>query len=152
MKKSTFINRLLLAGSLAGTADILAAFAHAWLRSGVSPERVLRFVASGFWGDAAFSGGQSMLLWGLFFHFFIAFCWAALFLWAYPSLKKRIANPWLLGTAYGVFVWLVMNLAILPMSHIPSLKMTAYGVVSGMAILVLAIGLPLALLAEKRKG
>lgn len=152
MNQPTFFKKLLLAGTLIGTADILAAFAHAWLRSSVSPDRVLRFVASGFWGDAAFSGGQSMLCWGLFFHFFIAFGWATLFLWAHPLLKKWIANPWLLGIAYGVFVWLVMNLAILPMSHVPALKMTAYSVVSGTTILVLAIGLPLAFLVESKNG
>ena len=59
-------------GLIAGTLDICAAFLTAWLRAGVTPVRVLHFVASGLIGAAAFNGGARTAILGLALHFLIA--------------------------------------------------------------------------------
>ena len=68
---------ILAAGLLADAIDLTAAV----ISSGAPVEKVLSFIASGAFGKTAFSGDTSMLAWGLFFHFFIAFFWTGLFFW-----------------------------------------------------------------------
>jgi hypothetical protein len=148
MIKDLFSKAFPIAGMIVGTADITFACLHAYLRSGVMPDRILRYVASGFFGKEAFGDNPIMPAWGLVFHYIIAFSWALLFLVLYPQLLKITTNSWFLGIGYGIFVWLVMNLAVVPMSQIGTIKMTTYGVVSNAVILILAIGLPLAFLAK----
>jgi hypothetical protein len=138
-----------IAGLIIGTADICCACLNAYLRNGVTPDRVLRYVASGIFGKNAFSEGSSMLAWGLGFHYVIAFIWAFIFLLIYPNLLKISTNHWLIGIGYGIMVWLIMNLAIVPMSQVMTPKMTVYGVTSNMIILIIAIGLPLAFIAKR---
>ncbi|HEY2727215.1 MAG TPA: hypothetical protein VGI61_08585, partial [Parafilimonas sp.] len=58
---------------LAGTLDILAAFADYYIATRRGPEGVLRFIASGVFGKDAFTGASLMIWLGLFFHFVIAF-------------------------------------------------------------------------------
>jgi uncharacterized membrane protein YagU involved in acid resistance len=137
------------AGLIIGTADICCACFNAYLRNGVTPDRVLRYVASGIFGKNAFSEGSSMLAWGLGFHYVIAFIWAFIFILIYPNLLKISTNHWLLGIGYGISVWLIMNLLIVPMSQVMTPKMTVYGVTSNMIILIIAIGLPLAFIAKR---
>src|SRR5215213_2268096 len=63
---------IFLGGLIAGTLDICAAFLTAWLRRGVSPPAVLRFVASGLLGPAALTGDAKTAAIGLALHFLIA--------------------------------------------------------------------------------
>lgn len=143
---------ILLAGLIVGSADILLAFLSAYLRAGVTPDRVLRFIASGVFGGDAFSGGAGMAAWGLLFHFFIAFSWTALFFYLYPRLKLSSINPWLTGALYGLFIWLVMNLLVVPLSRTPSQPITLTGALIGAVILIVAIGWPLTGLAGRYYG
>ena len=138
--------KILLATILiSGGADILLAFANAWFRKGVSPERVLRFIASGYYGmEAAFSGGPRMILLGLFFHFSIAGFWVYLYFRLHP--KRKFLNPYLSGILYGALIWLVMNLVVLPFSNIPATTGNIVEDLIGALILIIAIGLPVALI------
>lgn len=53
----TKANLILRSGLLVGTLDITAASVQYYARTGKSPLNVLRFVASGVFGQAALSGG-----------------------------------------------------------------------------------------------
>lgn len=137
------IQAILRTGMLAGTLDILAAFATAYIARGTSPGRVLKFVASGAFGMEAFSGGWLMMLAGLALHYAIAFFWTLLFFWSYPRLgilaKSRIVS----GIAYGLVIWLVMNLLVLPMTRVPlSSGQTVSQVITGVVVLMLCVGIP----------
>ncbi|MBK7873553.1 MAG: hypothetical protein IPJ74_24260 [Saprospiraceae bacterium] len=134
---------ILKAGLVAGVLDILAAFANAYLASGTSPERVLKFIASGMYGRAAFIGGAEMAALGLLFHFLIATFWAALFFLTYPILCRISKNKIINGISYGILIWLVMNLVVLPFTNTPKGEFNLVPAIIGASILILFVGLPL---------
>jgi hypothetical protein len=110
------LNIILRAGLLAGTLDILAAILILAKGNAVG---TLKFIASGVFGKSAFSGGYDMVALGAFFHYFIATSFAAGYFLAWPRLAFLQKNLWLSGVLYGVFVWVVMNLLVVPMSQAP---------------------------------
>ncbi len=142
--KKNLITGIITAGLLAGTLDILLAFANAWWSAGVSPGRVLRFVASGLIGTKAFSGPPSIMLLGLVLHFVIAFCWTAVFFLLYPKISGIIRHKIVQAVLYGIVVWVIMNLVMLPASRVPASGFQWSAALKGMLILILAIGLPVA--------
>lgn len=148
MTKTTF-RQAIKAGLIAGTLDILAAFVQYYLRTGKTPLLVLTFIASGVFGPAARTGGTPMILLGLVFHYIIALSFAVLLFWIVsriPSLKHR----WVVtGIVYGLLVWSIMNLMVVPLSRTPQRPLTLEGALIAAAILVACIGLPLAYRARK---
>ena len=139
-------NIILRAGLLAGTLDILAAILILAKGNAVG---TLKFIASGVFGKAAFAGGYNMVALGAVFHYLIATSFAAGYLFAYPHLAFLQKNKWLSGVLYGVFVWAVMNLLVVPMSGVPQSPFAWDSALKNMAILVVCIGLPIAWLADK---
>lgn len=139
-------NIILRAGLLAGTLDVLAAI---FLLAKGNAVGTLKFIASGVFGKAAFSGGYGMVALGAVFHYFIATSFAAGYFWAYPHLPFLQKNRWLSGVLYGVFVWTVMNLVVVPMSKAPQSSLAWDSALKNMAILVVCIGLPIAWLADQ---
>ncbi len=135
---------VLLTTLLAGTLDILAAFTNAYLRAGITPERVLRYVASGIFGSAAFTGSNAMMAWGLLFHFIIAFACTLCFFLLYPYIRSFLPNPWVNAFLIGAVAWCVTELLVLPMSQVQSAPITLTRVVVNMSILIVCIGLPIA--------
>ncbi|HEU5131578.1 MAG TPA: hypothetical protein VFT26_05720 [Pyrinomonadaceae bacterium] len=110
---------ILLGGLVAGTLDICAAFLTAWLRRGVTPGAVLRFVASGLLGPAAFTGGSKTAAIGLALHFLIATGATIVFYLASRKLRFLVERPVHFGLLYGVAVYLFMNFVVLPLSLVP---------------------------------
>ena len=106
----------LVAGTLTvGVLDILDAFIFFGLR-GARPVGILQSIASGVLGRAAYQGGLRTAALGLLLHFVIAFGVVATYLLAtrlIPALNRR---PWLYGLLYGVVVYAVMNLVVVPLS------------------------------------
>ena len=49
---------------------------------------------------------------------------------------------------YGLFVWIVMNLLVVPLTRIPPFSITFAKAAENIIILMLAIGLPLALIVH----
>lgn len=141
---------ILKAGLIAGSLDILLAFANAWWSSGVSPLRVLQFIASGLLGQKAFQPSYGIALLGLALHFFIAFFWTVLFFIIYHHYKRMVRSPFLQGVFYGLFVWSIMNLLVLPLTNVPRSDFQWLGAIKGIVILIIAIGLPLAYFARKK--
>ena len=81
--------------------------------------RLLQIVASGLFGTAAFTGGTSTAVMGLLLHFGMSIVWAAIFL-ALATLRPAIAlHPYRSGIAFGVVVFGVMRLIVLPLSDFP---------------------------------
>ncbi|HEU4472206.1 MAG TPA: hypothetical protein VFR58_14035 [Flavisolibacter sp.] len=147
-RKSVLITWL-WAGLLVGTLDLAAALLQFMWRSGRDPFIVLRFIASGVFGPAAFAGPSSMIWYGLLFHFLFAFGFTLAFLLIYPRLGILRRRPFVTGFIYGIFVWLVMNLVVLPFAGIKIKgQFDLSEILTGILILTLAIGLPLAFIAK----
>jgi hypothetical protein len=137
---------IILTGLLAGTLDAIAAI----VVSQASPAAVFKFIASGAFGAGkAFSGGDVMIFWGVIFHYFIAFSWTALFFFMYPALPWMRKNKYITGLLYGIFVWIMMNRVVIPLSEIPQRPFNLKGALTGMSILMIAIGLPISILTHR---
>lgn len=148
--KSNNSNRAILWGGLtAGVLDILAAFATNASR-GVMPMRVLRSVASGLLGRAAFQGGAGMPVLGLALHFVIAFGAAAVYYAASRKLTFLARQPIIYGPLYGIAVFWFMNLVVLPLSAIPfNVSFKPSIVAIGLIVHMLCVGLPIALAVNR---
>lgn len=140
---------IVIAGLLAGTLDGLAAALLFIIRTGKNPLAVFRFIASGVFGQDALSGGVLMATMGIFFHYVIAAGWTIIFFMAYSRLTILLKNWIVSGIVYGLFVWLIMNLVVLPLSRVPAVSMTVNGVLIGISVLMVCIGLPISYLAHK---
>ncbi|WOK07489.1 DUF1440 domain-containing protein [Imperialibacter roseus] len=143
---------IVLAGFATGTLDILSAFASAWIRNSTTPAAVLKFVASGVFGVEAHSGGAMIAVFGLLFHYLIAFSWSVLFFLLYSKVSILRAGVVLPAVIYGLCVWLVMNQVVLPLSNTPKFPFNLTSAIIGSCILIVAIGLPNVLLARKHFG
>lgn len=146
MRPGRVASTALLAGLVAGTLDITAACVETWLRSGRGPTRVFLFIATGVFGPEVLQRPE-MWPWGLLFHYVIATGWALLFTLAWPRLPKR---PLPVGIAYGALVWLLMNKVVVPLSRVPAFDAPLLQKAKAMAILMVCIGIPIALIVSWR--
>jgi hypothetical protein len=149
MYPKNIFRAILWAGLVVGTADIAAAFLHYFIVTGKNPERVLWFIASGIWGKNAYSGGLSMAVAGLILHYLIAYAFTFLFFFIYPRLNLASKNKILTGLFYGIFIWLIMNLIVVPLSNTQKIGFSIKPTVIGIFILVVAIGIPLSFIAGR---
>ena len=141
---------IFIAGLLAGFLDGMAAVVDTLVRYGVGPASVFKFIASGIFGKEAFTGGSSMVLLGVFFHFFIATSWAFLFFMLYPRIKMLRKNKFLVGIVYGMLVWLVMNRIVVPLANTPKTSsFNLWQALKGMSYIILFVGIPISWLANR---
>lgn len=159
MASTKFIKAVLITGLIAGTLDASAACIQYYLNTGNNPARVFRYIASAVFGAQTKTGdlyGWAAL--GLFFHYLIATIWAFFFFLCYRPIKKLIENKYVTGVAYALFVWSIMNLLVVPLAFGTDLGMQAESLFSqvrinnsliAMGILIVAIGLPVSLLADR---
>src|SRR5215213_4600488 len=109
------VKTVLVGGVIAGTIDILDAFAVTALNGG-SPVRVLYAIASGVLGRTASSGGMPAAALGLALHFFIALTAALVFAVACRRVPRILRHPVICGLVYGLMVWGVMYYVVLPIT------------------------------------
>ncbi len=110
---------ILIGGAIAGTCDILYAFIYSWLTRGILPVRILKSVASGLLGKAAFEGGWPAAALGLVLHFFIAFAFALIFYFAAQKFPVLVSHAVWSGLIYGFLIFWVMRLVVVPLSAAP---------------------------------
>lgn len=142
---------ILKAALLVGTLDITAACTQVYLRTGQSSIKpVLLFVASGLLGKAAYNNGDTMMLVGLLVHYCVATAFTIFFFLTLAKTDFAKQQRLLTGILYGAFVWVVMNLLVLPLTAASPLKRTTSSIAIGAGILMLCIGIPLAFLANRK--
>jgi hypothetical protein len=153
--KSGAVNRhrarvaILAGGSIAGACDITYAIVFSAFR-GVAPARILQSVASGLLGAAAYTGGARTAALGLFLHFFIACSWAAIFYAASRRVSALMRHAVISGLLFGVLVYAVMNLLVLPLSAYPrKLTFPPVVLITGLLVHMLLVGLPIALMVRR---
>lgn len=146
--RNPIIRPILLAGLVAGTLDALAAIALYLARGGKTPTTIFKYIASGVFGSDAFSGGAAMIVWGIFFHYLIAFSFTLFFFWVYPKVPFLQKNKVVSGLLYGLCVWLVMNLIVVPLSQVPPPTFELSNAIINILILMGCIGLPIAFFAH----
>jgi uncharacterized membrane protein YagU involved in acid resistance len=136
-------------GLVAGTLDIVYACAYWGLRRGVPPRRILQSVAAGLLGKASFDGGARTAALGLALHFFIALTMAAVYFVGARRWSLLWRRPWLCGAAYGVFLYIVMNYVVVPLSRAAGGSKDPVWVTLSILVHALLIGVPCALFARR---
>ena len=101
-----------------GTLDLTFAISFWGIGYGVAPTRVLQSVARGVLGQASFDGGVPTAVLGGVLHYFIATCMVLAFTVLGQRLDVLTRRPIACGAAYGVVLYLVMNLVVLPLSAV----------------------------------
>ena len=148
LERSKAYRAILFGGLIAGALDITAAFINSGLR-GRSPVWVLQFIASGVLGADSFTGGFTSAALGLALHFLIAFVATAVYYAASRKLKFMVDRAVICGLLYGIVVYLFMNLVVLPLTLPVKISYTPASVATGVIILMLCIGLPIALVVRR---
>lgn len=138
---------LLLSVLLVGTLDITAACVDYYIATGKGPGGVLRYVASGVFGTGAFSGSGIMMVWGLLFHYIIAFSFTFFYFWLYQRLKFIAAQPIISAILFGLLMWTITTRIVLPLSNTPPAAPFKIGkALKAISILIVMISLPLTII------
>jgi uncharacterized membrane protein YagU involved in acid resistance len=146
---SSLLSVILFTGLLAGLMDGLAAIIQYTLNGGKNPANIFKYIASGVFGKEAFTKGTSMVVWGVFFHLLIAMLFTAFFFLIYPKIKWLGENKILAAILYGLFVWVVMNQLVVPMSQIKQPPFDLKNAAIAAGILIVCIGFPVSFMANK---
>ena len=141
-----------ITGLIAGALDLTGACVAFMIdNNGRFPNKILEFIARGVFGKDAMTGGLTMKLWGLFFHFFIAMAFTVFYFFIYPKIKLLHKNVLLSAFIYGLFVWAIMNLIVVPNSAIqkPIIPFNYVASAKAALVLIICIGLPVSYFAKK---
>ena len=133
-------------GLIIGLLDGTAACVNAYLSSGLSSDRVFRYVASGAFGAVAFTGGSHLIFWGVLFHFVIAIGWTILFYGLANRFSFLQEHFIVSGTVYGIVIWCLMNFVVVPLSATPPVPFRLKGTLIMIGIHIVVIGIPMAYL------
>lgn len=140
---------IVLGGLTVGVLDCIAAMVNAWMRSGVTPDRVWQYVASSILGQESFNGGAATVALGLLFHFCVAFGVAIGFYILARLFPTIIGYPFIVGPIYGIAVYFIMSYGIVPLTLAKQSAFNWYGLISGLIIHMLFVGLPVALITKR---
>ena len=135
-------------GLIAGALDIAYAAIFWMVRAGVSPMRIFQSVAAGLLGEASFRGGAATAALGLALHFFIATTMSAAYYLAARRRPVLVERPVRFGMLYGLFLYVVMNFVVTPLSAAGSGSRDALWVGLTIAVHALLVGVPIALAAR----
>ena len=86
---------------------------------------------------------------GVVLHFVIALTAAALYVVSSRRITMLLYRPIFSGVLYGAAVHAFMQFVVLPLSRFATMPFNARAFVTGLAIHILFVGLPIALIAER---
>jgi hypothetical protein len=143
MPESKAVLAIFVGGLIAGVLDLTAAFiSYGW--------GVPRAIAGGLLGRSAMQGGAGTYVLGVLLHFFIACSAAAIYYAASRVLEFMTEHPVVCGMFYGIAVFLVMNLVVLPLSALHAKgPYQLRGLIQGLLVHMIIIGLPIALSVKR---
>ena len=150
MVTNKFLKAVFFTGLIAGALDATAACIQYYINTGNDPARVFRYVASAALGkDVMTKDLYAMAAWGLLFHMAIAMTWSLVFFLLFQSIRGVLKNKFVAGISYGIFVWAVMNLVVVPLAFGNGIHLQLKNALIAMGILIIAIGLPISLMADR---
>jgi hypothetical protein len=134
----SLLTPILVGGAVAGLLDMTSAY--------ISFGRYMPIgIAGGFVGAAGRHVNASQYILGLCIHYFIAFSAATVYCLASKKLDFLREHFLVCGLFYGIAVFLVMQLIVLPLSAYHAMGPYQYrGLVQGLVVHMLLIGLPIA--------
>ena len=142
------VTAVLAGGLIAGAIDLTYACTYHGLAHAIPPVRILQSIASGWFGRASFDMGAESAAIGFVTHFAILIVAAAIFEIARRQIAFLRERAYLAGMAFGVAIYLVMNLVVLPLSAAPHFNASMPTRISDFAVHVLLLGPAIALCAR----
>ena len=143
MHESKAVLAIFVGGLIAGALDLTAAFLTYGLNSPFA-------IAGGLLGRSALQGGAGTYVLGVLLHFFIACSAAAIYYAASRRLEFMTEHALICGVFYGIAVFLVMNLVVLPLSALHANgPYQLRGLIQGLLVHMICIGLPIALSVKR---
>jgi hypothetical protein len=139
-----------ITGLIVGAMDITSALIMAIAR-GSTAMRLLQFVASGVLGRSAFDGGLPTAALGLALHFVVAFAVVTVFAIGRCRSAALREHPFISGICYGLLVYAVMNLVVLPLSAAKPRHAVVPDLIQ-ITIHMFIIGVPTSLLLRRFSG
>jgi uncharacterized membrane protein YagU involved in acid resistance len=143
------MRRVLAAGLVAGTLDIVFACVFWAVKSDVPAMRIFQSVAAGLLGRASFEGGGATAALGLALHYLIALSISLVYYLAAQRWPFLWRQPVLCGAAYGLLVYGIMNYLVVPLSAAGPGSKDPVWVALMIVAHVLLIGIPIALLTRR---
>jgi hypothetical protein len=143
MKLESPVHAVLYGTLAVGTLDALDAIVFFGFR-GATPIRIFQSIAAGLLGRAAFSGGLPAAILGATLHYLIAFGVVLTYYLASRRIDLLRRRPVMCGILYGVLVYFVMNLIVIPLSAATAGPLALPVFLNGITIHMLGVGLPAA--------
>lgn len=139
---------ILLGGLVAGALDITYAITAYGVR-GVPAISILQSVASGLLGREAYAGGEQTAALGLGLHFLMATMMAAGYVILTRIFPALFRFPVTSALIYGLFLFAVMNFAVVPLSNAYPGKFPAGWFLAGALFAhTVLVALPIAFIAR----
>ena len=117
--KPSAFHTIILGGLAIGVLDFIDASTFFPLYFGITVARVWQSVAAGVLGrEAAVAGGWNTAALGIFLHFVVASCIAAVYFFLSRNVPLLIRRPVISGLVYGIVAHYVMQFVVIPLSAI----------------------------------
>lgn len=143
-KSKDLLLTVLWVGFLVGSLDLTSALIQTKIMFPArNPFALLRYIASAAFGKERAASENSMLFFGALFHFIIAYSFTIFFFLIYPHIRFLSKNRLATGIFYGVFIWAIMNLIVVPQTRIGARPFVLKNALIAAGILIIAIGIPL---------
>jgi hypothetical protein len=134
---------ILVGGVLAGALDLTSAFI-------IYGPKVPLAIAGGLLGPKAFQGGLATYVLGVVLHFVIAVSAATVYYVASRKLEFMKEHVLVSGLFYGIAVFLMMNLIVLPLSALHARNpIQRADLIQGLLVHMFCIGLPISFSARR---
>jgi len=146
-RRSLALRTILTAGLVAGTLDLALAIIF-FAVQGAPLLTIPHAIASGLLGLRAFHGGIPTAILGIALQYFIALTVADVYYAASLRLKFLNRQPLLSGAAYGITVFLVMTLIVVPLSAAPHSHSSVAWHIADIASHIFFIGITIALITR----
>lgn len=139
---------ILAAILVSGTLDILSAFMFGAM-AGASPGRILRYVASGPFGDSMREGGTAAAALGLGVHYALMSVMVAVYFLVVARIEPARRTWYLSGALYGIAIYLVMSWIVVPTRFGTEPSLDPWRVGNALFSHIVCVGLPMAFIASR---
>ena len=138
-----------IATAVSGALDILWAMILTMTVGKGDIPAMLRFVASGPFGDAAKEWGGGGAILGLLVHFTLMAIMATIFVLAIRSRPQLLDTPWLTALAFGLITYFAMNWVVVPLRFGTPLPPKTLSIATQLFAHLVLVGIPFVFIAAR---
>jgi hypothetical protein len=131
-----------------GTLDILSAFVFGGM-AGVGVGQILRYVASGPFGDGMHDGGTAAAALGLGVHFALMTVMVTVYFLVAGRVEAVRSHWYIAGPIYGFIIYLVMYWIVVPARFGTEPSLDPWRVGNALFSHFICVGLPMAYIAAR---